>query len=260
MDRLLARLERRFGKYAVENLTFVIVGGMAAVYLLWMVRPEFEELLRLDLDLIIHHGQVWRLFTFLFIPRTHSILWIIFSLSFVWMLGTNLEGEWGAFKFNVFYGMGMLGTVIGAALTTGRAGNTFLNMSLLLAFATLYPDYEINLIIIPVKAKWLAWFDAAGLAYALVTGGWSTRAAVIAAFANYLLFFRGELWGIWRGRNLQVRQAARRASAGPAVKATGGRVCAICGASEDDGADIRVCSCDKCGGPRTLCLEHARNH
>jgi len=29
---------------------------------------------------------------------------------------------------------------------------------------------------------------------------------------------------------------------------------------EDDGADIRVCSCAKCGTPRTLCLTHARNH
>jgi hypothetical protein len=37
-------------------------------------------------------------------------------------------------------------------------------------------------------------------------------------------------------------------------------VCAICGVSEDAGADIRVCSCAKCGGPRNLCLNHARSH
>ena len=35
-------------------------------------------------------------------------------------------------------------------------------------------------------------------------------------------------------------------------------MCAICGAREADGADIRVCYCEKCGGPRALCLEHAR--
>jgi hypothetical protein len=41
----------------------------------------------------------------------------------------------------------------------------------------------------------------------------------------------------------------------------GQRVCAICGVGEGDGADIRVCSCEKCGGQqRALCLKHARNH
>ena len=36
---------------------------------------------------------------------------------------------------------------------------------------------------------------------------------------------------------------------------------AICGARQDDGADIRVCNCEKCGNKtRELCLEHARNH
>ena len=38
------------------------------------------------------------------------------------------------------------------------------------------------------------------------------------------------------------------------------RKCAICGASQQEGADIRVCSCAKCGGPRELCLAHAKAH
>ena len=47
--------------------------------------------------------------------------------------------------------------------------------------------------------------------------------------------------------------------------ARAGKTCAICGATEADGADIRVCSCEKCkaatgGAARELCLEHARNH
>ncbi len=260
MDRLLARLERRLGKYAVENVPFLIVGGMAAVYVLCMARPEFEGLLTLDLGMV-RHGQVWRLVTYLFIPTSHSILWILFELYWVWLIGSNLDAEWGAFKFNVYYLVGMIGTTVAAALTDGTGGNLYLNMSLFLAFATLFPDYQIFLfLLLPVKVKWLAWVDAALLAYALVTGGWSTRAAVIAALANYLLFFGGTIWQTWRGRNLQVRQAARRASNRPPAPATGGRACAICGAREDDGADIRVCSCDKCGGPRTLCLPHARNH
>jgi hypothetical protein len=47
---------------------------------------------------------------------------------------------------------------------------------------------------------------------------------------------------------------------GAAVELAEDRTCAICGKKQSGGADIRVCSCEKCGGPRNLCVEHARNH
>lgn len=44
----------------------------------------------------------------------------------------------------------------------------YLNMSLFLAFATLYPDTTFLIyFIIPVKAKWLAWLDLGFLALAV---------------------------------------------------------------------------------------------
>ena len=87
------------------------------------------------------------------------------------------------------------------------------------------------------------------------------RASITAALANYLLFFGGHWWAIWKSRNLQVRQKARRTQFNAGVNVFGQRACAICGQREADGADIRVCSCDKCGPQtRALCLEHARNH
>jgi hypothetical protein len=91
-------------------------------------------------------------------------------------------------------------------------------------------------------------------------GDWPQRAGIIAAMSGYFLFFSGTLLDILRRRNLQVRQAARRVSLGPPPDPVASRVCAICGKTQEDGADIRVCSCAKCGGPRSLCLEHARNH
>ena len=59
-----------------------------------------------------------------------------------------------------------------------------------------------------------------------------------------------------------ARSSVRPKSEAPARVS---KACAICGAKEADGADIRVCSCDKCkeatgGAARELCLEHARNH
>jgi membrane associated rhomboid family serine protease len=262
MDRLLARLERRLGRFAIERLTLYIVGGMAIVFVMSLAKPDFVTRLHLDWELV-KRGQVWRLVTYLFIPEGDR-WWILLQLYFLWLIGSNLENEWGAFKFNAFYFLGMLGTTVAAAIV-GVAGNTWLNMTLFLAFATLFPDYEILLFfIVPIRVKWLALVSAGFLVYSAVVGGWPTRAAILAGVANYLVFFAGHLLGLMKDRSLQVKQAARRASMRPQASSSpnlGRRSCAICGRREEDGADIRVCSCEKCGGqPRTLCLEHARNH
>jgi hypothetical protein len=261
MDRLLARLERRFGPYAIPNLILYVVGGMALVWALSITRPEAYERLRLDMD-AVRHGQVWRLVTFLFLPKA-SGYWMLISLYFTWWVGSSLEEHWGAFKFNVYYFVGMLGTIVAAAIA-GPQSNFYLNASMLLAFAALFPDYTIYLFfVIPLRVKWLGLLTAAFIAYRGATAiDWATRAAIVAALGNYFLFFGGHWWGVLRSRSRAAQQSGRRAefrtSEGTAF---GQRVCALCGAREADGADIRVCSCEKCGGqPRTLCLEHARKH
>ncbi len=44
--------------------------------------------------------------------------------------------------------------------------------------------------LIPVKVKWLAWFTGIWLVIGFIfSGGWDYRLALIAAFANYFLFF-----------------------------------------------------------------------
>jgi len=264
LEKLLARLERRFGNFAIAHLTTLIVGGMAIVFVLASIRPEFKELLTLDLGLV-RHGQVWRLVTYLFLPDSENVIWILFDLYLLWLVGTNLENEWGPFKFNAYYGIGMIGTTVAAWLTGGAVGNIWLNASLGLAFATLFPDFELYIfLILPVKVKWLGLLLGAYLLFEVTIGSWITRGAIIAATANYLLFFSGDLVGLFRARKLEVKQAVRRqrnSSRPPPAIVTGSRVCAICGKREEDGADIRVCSCEKCGGkPRDLCLDHARNH
>jgi hypothetical protein len=268
MERLLARLERKLGRFAIPNLTYVIVAGMAAVYVLSMLKPEFQPALQLDLD-EIRRGQVWRLFTYLFLPPRVSMcglpepIVMMFALYFIWLMGTNLENEWGSFKYNVFWLVGMIGTTVAALITGGGATNQYLGATLFLAFATLFPDYQILfMFIIPVKVKWLALLSAIGLIASFLMGTWMARAAILAATGNYVLFFSGHWGNFFKARRVEVRQRARRASmAEPERPKTAGRTCAICGAREEDGADIRVCSCEKCGGvPRTLCLPHARNH
>jgi hypothetical protein len=263
MDKLLARLERRFGKFATEHLIAYLVAGMAIMFILTWWRPEAEARLVLDMAKV-RQGEAWRLVTYLFLPPSKSLLWIIFALSATYTIGQSLESEWGAFKLNVYYVLGMVGTTAAAALTDGGMGNVYLNLSLFFAFATLFPDYQFTLyLLFPIRVKWLGLLSAALTGYRFIAGDWSERGAILAAFANYLLFFYEHLWALLRSRNLRVRQAAKRASFSPPPMEAGprGRTCAICGLREvEDEADIRVCSCEKCQPPRTLCLQHARNH
>jgi hypothetical protein len=259
MDRLLARLERRIGRYAIPNLILYVVAGMGMVWVLSMTRPEVLGRLALDMD-AVRAGQVWRLFTFLFIPIGTSY-WVLINLYFAWWIGSSLEQHWGAFKFNAYYFVGAFGTIV-AALLAGPQSNTWLDASLFLAFATTFPDVQILLFfILPIRVKWLGILAALPIAYYLAVGDWGTRAAIIAALGNYLLFFGGHWTDVLRQRNVVVRQRAKREVFKSSEPVFGQRVCAICGAREADGTDIRVCSCEKCGGrQRALCLAHARNH
>jgi membrane associated rhomboid family serine protease len=276
MERLLARLERRFSAYAVENLILYIVGGMAIVWILAQAKPEFIGRLTLDMH-AVWHRQPWRLVTFLFVPPDRSPFWLLVNLYFTWWVGSSLETQWGAFKFNVYVFLSALATIVAAAIVASAPGlyagpvsNSWLlgvDGSLLVALATVSPNEEILLsFILPIRLKWVGILAMALAGYVFLTSAWGARASILAAFAVYVLFFAEHWLGLLRHRNVLARQSARRASlegaeASARGRALGQRVCAICGAREADGADIRVCSCEKCGRQaRLLCLEHARNH
>lgn len=191
-DSLINRLQRKFGRYAIRNLMLYIVIGMAAVFLVDMiVYPvtgfSASRFLAFNRSAILR-GQIWRLVTFIFIPPNSSLLFILFSLYFYWMIGTALQQQWGNFRFNLFYLCGMIGSIL-AGLLTGYTTNTYLNMSLFLAFALIYPDFTVMLLILPVKVKWLALIDGVMLLLMLLTESWAGRLAVVMSLANLALFF-----------------------------------------------------------------------
>ena len=191
--KLLNRLERKIGRFALPNLMFFIVICQFAVFAAQLIFPEKDlvGLLMLDRGAIIN-GQVWRLISFIFIPPSSSIIFMVFSLYFYYMIGSSLESQWGSFKFNVYYLMGMIGT-IAAAFITGYGINTYLNFSLFFAFAVLFPNYEISLFfIVPIKVKYLAVLDAVFFIVMFIRGDWSIRLSIIAALINFFLFFGGD--------------------------------------------------------------------
>ena len=186
----LDKLERKLGRFALPGLMRVVVVGMALVFCCELLFPQamLEYYLYFS-PALIAQGQVWRIFTFIFLPPQSSLLFIVFALYFYYFIGNALENEWGSFRFTLYYLLVVVGTII-AGLLTGGATNSYLNLSLFFAFAALYPNMQVLLFFfIPIKIKWLAYLDAALFAYQFLLGTWQTRAAILASLLNFLIFF-----------------------------------------------------------------------
>jgi membrane associated rhomboid family serine protease len=190
--KFLDKLDRKYGKFAIRNLMIYIAAGNLAVFLLSFMFRSLPSYLMLVPSLVLK-GEVWRLITFIFIPPDTNVFFILFAVYFYYMIGTTLEHEWGSFRLNAYYFIGMLATIIAAFITGGTYG-LHLNLSLFLAFAYLYPNHEILLFfVLPVKIKYLAWLNLAFIGFAVITQSLPLKVAAIVSLANYLLFFGDDM-------------------------------------------------------------------
>ncbi len=202
-SKWLDRLETRYGRYrGIRNLMTIIVAGMAIVYVADMLLApalgfSLSSFLYFD-KAAIFRGEVWRVFTFIFLPPESSMFFILFSLLFYHSLGETLQNDWGTFRFTLYYMCGMLGTVIAGTLT-GYATSYYLNMSLFLAVAILYPDRQLNFYgILPIRFKWMALVDVVLMLPTLLYGTWASRIALLVSLLNVLLFFMDRLLHLFR--------------------------------------------------------------
>ena len=199
MKNWLDKMERRFGRYAIRNLTMYLLAGYAIGYLLSFTMPQLLTYFTLEPALILK-GQVWRLLSWVIIPPNDNIIFVIFMMLLYYSLGNTLESYWGAFRYNVYIFSGILFTVIGAFIVNGLIGGItgfgslystyYINMSIFLACASIMPDYQLLLYgIIPIKMKWLAILDVVLLAVDAVQGGLIIRIVIIASLLNFIIFF-----------------------------------------------------------------------
>ena len=206
-NSLLSKLDRRFGRYGLKNLMLIIVIGMAFVWLadyamLSVDNPTLSSFLYFNKQKVLA-GEVWRVITFVFIPESDSIMFLLFSLYFFWFMGNLIENSWGAFKFNIFYLVGYLGS-LASGFITGYATSYYLNLTLFLAFAILNPNMQVMLFfVVPIKVKWLAILDGALIALELLVATLPGAIAIIVALLNLILFF-------WRPVFRSVKNYFRR--------------------------------------------------
>ncbi|PYI94646.1 MAG: hypothetical protein DME97_01325 [Verrucomicrobia bacterium] len=245
--RMLDKLERRLGFIAIPGLIRIVVGFTALAYVLTFLNPEIFSVLDLKPERI-RHGEIWRLITYIFIPRgiggagSLQPLWVVLALWFLWFIGEKLEAVWGPFRTTLYFLVGMIGTTIAAFLFGAQFSNSMLGLSIFFATAWFCPDEVIYvLFILPMKFKWLAWISAAFLLLGFATGPLSEKAAMIAAFSNFFIFFGPEI--VHRVRHRQEVSSRRKRfeeQARPEDEPL--HRCTTCGATEltDPSLEFRV--------------------
>jgi hypothetical protein len=252
---LISSLEKRFGSWAIPNITlYLLLVQVVGIVLLRGGYSAAEDLL-LSGGLVLA-GQGSRLLSFMMIPPTLSPIFLIFAFYIFYRMGTALEEQWGTFRYNLYILLGYLFTIIAAFIVpSAYISNSFFLGGVFLAFATLFPNFELLILfILPVKVKWLGFLTAGLYGLALLTADLGTRLCVIAAFANYLIFFGKDL--LSRVKASQRRQGFVAERASTAEQAL--HVCSECGVSDksDETMTFRYCStCGKC-----FCETHIGNH
>ncbi len=276
----LNKLERKIGKYAISNLIIYLIGAYCIGFAISVVNADLLGYLTLSPYHILR-GQVWRLVTWIFMPTDSNLLFLLIMAIFYYQLGTTLERTWGTFRFNAYIFGGIIFTVIGAFLYYGvlyaiNGGVTlemlymgyyfstnYINMSIFLAFATMYPDMQVLLyFIIPIKMKWMAYVYAVLTIYQLLMTEWAGRVSIVMSLMNFLIFFLSTRdFRRISPKEIHRRQAFRAQMRKPRPgSGITKHKCAICGRTELDDPNLEFRFCSKCDGNYEYCQDHLFTH
>ena len=289
----MKNLRRRFNRFCFEhrnkgipNLMLYISLGCALVYLMTQVTQNtlLYSLLVFDRDAILH-GQVWRLISYplTFGYNNNSLLLVAVALFCYYSIGRAIENIWGTLRFNLFYFSGILMMDIWCMIFGGRADVTYLNLSLFLSYATMFPDAQFLLFfIIPVKAWIFALIDLLLVVYGLFAYGFPLNFFSVISLANYFLFFGKDVLNViplsWRTNarrlfkknNYTPKQdrpkvvpfpqpgSHEASTAKPQAPYT--HKCTVCGRTDVSNPELEFRYCSRCKGYHCYCEEHINNH
>ena len=287
------KFEKKFGKYAIPNLSTVLIICYAVGYAIQFLNNDFLSYLTLDAYKIIH-GQIWRLFTWVVVPPSMgNIFTTLLMLYFYWSIGTTLERTWGTCRYNVYIFSGMLFTVLGCFVAMGagyllykdawvlmNAGGSlffntgYINMSIFLAFAATFPEAQVLLMfIIPIKVKWIGILDAVLLVWEFITGARVSvggailldvslyaRIAILSSLLNFIVFFFTYRKGIIRSPKQIKRQHEFKREVNRNTHMVTKHKCAICGRTDESNPELEFRFCSKCNGNYEYCQDHLFTH
>ena len=280
--KFIDKLERKFGRFGIPNLTIYMIVCYVIGYALMIVNPGILNWLSLEPAYILR-GQVWRLVTWvLYPPSTSGVLWFAIAvLFFYYPIGTSLERTIGTFKYTLYILSGVIFTILGAFilyfLLGGNVlvGNVFstyyISLSTFLAYAMCYPDIQVLLMfIIPVKMKWMAIFYVVIVVYEMIqyvmAGAWYLVIPIVASLLNFIIFYFGTKdFSRYNPKEIHRRNEFRRAMEPQGrMKSGSGSVtkhkCAICGRTELDDPNLEFRFCSRCNGNYEYCQDHLFTH
>ena len=255
--------------------------GSALVYLFTQVDPSnlLYSWLCFDREAILS-GQVWRLFTYPLCYSAGTVFWTALGLICYYSLGQAIENLWGTFRFNLFYLTGVVLMDIFCMIFGGYADSYYLNLSLFLAYATLYPDTQFYILfVVPVKAWILAVIDLALILVGLFDI-FPYNLFPLIALGNYFLFFGKDVVNLfpisWRvnakravkkathpgkkGKTIPFPTAGSYQATHATVKAPYTHKCTVCGRTDLSNPDLEFRYCSRCKGYHCYCSEHISNH
>ena len=285
----MKKLRNRFDRFCfrhrdkgIPNLMMYIALGSALVYIINMIDKTYTlyNILCFDRAAILQ-GQIWRLFTYPLVFDMGGILYTAIGLICYYSLGRAIENSWGTFRFNLFYFTGMLLMDIYCMIFGCAASADYLNLSLFLAYATMYPDAQfLFLFIIPVKARIFALLDLLLMVFGLLMYPFPYNLFSVIALANYFLFFGKDVVNVfpmsWR---LNARRLFQRGPAKPqkaktipfphagSYQATVAKPqapythkCTMCGRTDVSDPELEFRYCSRCKGYHCYCQDHINNH
>ena len=227
----------------------------------------------------ILQGQIWRLFTYPLTFNSGSLLLTAVALLCYYSLGRAMENLWGTLKFNLYYFTGVILMDVYCMLFGGMADASYLNLSLFLAYATLYPNAQFLLMfIIPVKAWIFALLDLILVIYGLAVYPFPYNLFSVVSLLNYFLFFGKDILNVvpvsWQvnARRLFKKKPAKRTGTIPFPNAGSYEAstatpktpythrCAVCGKTDVSHPELEFRYCSRCNGYHCYCQDHISNH
>lgn len=266
----------------IPNLMLYLVLGSAIVYVFsdFMGNPLLYQLLSFDRDLILQ-GQVWRLISYPLTYRANSVLLTAISMLCYYSIGRAMENIWGTLRFNLFYLTGVVMMDVYCMIFGGYASVGYLNSSLFLSYATMFPDAHFLLFfIIPVKAWIFALIDLILVLLNLLTMPFPYNLFSVISLANYFLFFGKDVLNVipvsWQANARRLfRKTSKASKSSPkripfdagsyqashaAPKAPYTHRCTVCGRTDISDPNMEFRYCSRCNGYYCYCQDHINNH
>jgi membrane associated rhomboid family serine protease len=203
-----------FGGRVPASVGLLLALMLAASVWGWL-SPGLAGLAALAPALVLR-GELWRVATWPFFQESPFTL--LFGGFMIWTLGQQLSYVWSERRFATRFlgytvGAGLLTSVLGlvwpAARGVGHVGIWPVANALLVAWAMLYPDRQVNIWgVLPLTGKTLALLVVGGTVLYAIAGGFPRG---FAAFAPHL-FALGIAWmqGLPRARRRPLGDQARR--------------------------------------------------